>query len=160
MKKFLYAAALALASAPAVAQQVGVAVTIGQPGFYGQIILGNAPPPVVIYPQPVIIEPGPPGLAPIYLHVPPGHERHWRRYCHEYNACGRPVYFVNDGWYNNVYVPHYRRHEDEYRHHEGEWRGRRDERGYDRGRGYDRDQGRRDQDRRREHRDEDRDRDR
>jgi uncharacterized protein YcfJ len=26
----------------------------------------------------------------------------------QYNACGRPVYFVDDRWYNDVYVPHYR----------------------------------------------------
>ncbi len=158
MKKLFYAAVLALISAPVFAQDVGVAVTIGQPGFYGQIILGNAPPPEVIYAQPVIIAPGPVGLAPIYLHVPPGYEKHWGRHCHEYNACGRPVYFVRDGWYNDVYVPHYRRHEDEYRHHEGEWRERREERGYDRGSDHDRGDEGRGRGRDREDRDRDRDR--
>lgn len=133
MKNVILAAALALLSAPVFAQDVGVSVSIGQPGFYGQIILGNAPPPELIYSQPVIVVPGP-AMPPVYLHVPPGHERHWRRYCHDYDACGRPVYFVRDGWYNDVYVPHYRRHEDEYRHHRGEWR----ERDEDRGRGYER----------------------
>ena len=39
---------------------------------------------------------------------PPGHMRHWDRHCHEYEACGRPVYFVDDGWYREVYVPRYR----------------------------------------------------
>jgi hypothetical protein len=139
MKKFFYAVSFALLAAPAAAQNVGVNVTIGQPGFYGQIILGNAPPPEVIYAQPVIVMPGPMMPPPIYLRVPPGYERHWRRHCHEYNACGRPVYFVRDRWYNNVYVPHYRRYEGEYRRHPGEWRERR----FDRGRegGY-RDEGR------------------
>jgi hypothetical protein len=150
MKKLLYAAVLALVMVPAFAQNVGVGVniTIGQPGFYGQIVLGNAPPPEVIYPQPVVIVPGPAMAPPIYLRVPPGHERHWRRYCHEYNACGRPVYFVRDRWYNDVYVPHYRRHEDEYRRHPGDWRdegrGYEGRPGYDRGPGpgYDRGPGR------------------
>lgn len=167
MRKFFYAAILTIIPAPVFAADVGVAVTVGQPGFYGQIILGNAPAPEVINPQPVVVEPGPAPMAPIYLHVPPGYERHWGRHCHEYNACGRPVYFVGDNWYNNVYVPHYRRHEDEYRRHEGEWRERREDRGDDRERGYERDdrdreRDRRDEERDREHdrRDEERDRDR
>ena len=45
---------------------------------------------------------------PVYLHVPPGHEKKWGKHCHKYNACGQPVYFVRDNWYNEVYVPHYR----------------------------------------------------
>lgn len=147
MKKFFLAAVLALVSAPLFAQDVGVSVTIGQPGFYGQIVLGNAPPPELIYPQPVVIVPGPAMPPPVYLHVPPGHERHWRRYCHDYDACGRPVYFVRDGWYNDVYVPHYRSHREEYRRHPGEWREHDEDRRYDRrpefdrgpGPGYDRD---------------------
>ena len=36
---------------------------------------------------------------PIYLHVPPGHARHWEKHCHEYNACYRPVYFVKSAEY-------------------------------------------------------------
>jgi hypothetical protein len=45
---------------------------------------------------------------PIYLHVPPDHAKDWRKHCREYNACAQPVYFVQDGWYENVYVPQYR----------------------------------------------------
>jgi len=44
----------------------------------------------------------------MYLHVPPGHEKKWRKHCAKYNACGRPVYFVRHDWYNNVYVPRHR----------------------------------------------------
>src|SRR2546425_10235251 len=33
----------------------------------------------------VVAEP----VQPIYLHVPPGHAKHWRKHCHEYNACDR-----------------------------------------------------------------------
>jgi hypothetical protein len=153
MKRFICLAALALLAAPVAAQDVGVGVnvTIGQPGFYGQIILGNAPPPEVIYAQPVIVAPGPMAQPPIYLRVPPGHERHWRQYCHRYHACNRPVYFVRDRWYNDVYVPHYHSYEREYRSHHGEWRDRREDRRYDRREGSRsdrRDAGRRDDDRR------------
>ena len=112
MKRFL--AHVLLASSvmtPALAADVGVSVTIGQPGFYGTIDIGNFPQPRLIYPQPVIIEqvrvvqP----VAPIYLRVPPGHAKDWRKHCKKYDACGRPVYFVQDDWYNNVYVPEYRK---------------------------------------------------
>lgn len=122
MKKLFYAISLALLPAIATAQDVGVNVTIGQPGFYGQIILGDAPPPELISPRPVIVIPGPVVQPPIYLRVPLAHQRHWRRYCHRYHACGRRVYFVRDRWYNNVYVPHYRRHQREYREHRFERR--------------------------------------
>ena len=57
----------------------------------------------------VVISPMPVGVThpPLYLHVPPGHEKHWGKHCHKYNACGRPVYFVRNQWYNDVYVPEY-----------------------------------------------------
>ena len=93
---------------PAFAANVGVSISVGQPGFYGQIDIGDAPQPALVYPQPVMIQPVPPGAQPLYLHVPPGYAKHWRMHCREYNACGRPVYFVQDKWYNQVYVPHYR----------------------------------------------------
>jgi hypothetical protein len=116
MKRFLFTVALAAALvAPTLAAaDVGVSVSLGQPGFYGQIDLGNAGPPPVVYARPVIINRGPPGavVEPLYLHVPSNHARNWRRYCGRYDACGRQVYFVKDDWYNKVYVPHYR---DEHR---------------------------------------------
>ena len=94
----------------------GVSVNVGEPGFYGQIVIGDfAPPPQVVYTQPVIIQRVPvyERAEPIYLHVPPGQAKKWSRYCGRYNACGRPVYFVRDTWYNDEYVPKYR----EYREH-------------------------------------------
>ncbi len=129
------------------AADVGVSVSIGQPGFYGRIDIGNVPPPVLMYPQPVIIQPAPVAVVrqPIYLHVPPGHAKDWRRHCARYAACGQPVYFVQDRWYQEVYVPQYQqryapvpqrayRHDDDRR---GKGRDDRD-RGYDdRGRGKD-----------------------
>lgn len=109
MKRFLLAALMTTATAGALAE-VGVSVTIGQPGFYGHLDIGGYPPPALIYPQPLVIRPVPVGVAyaPIYLRVPPGHSRHWAKHCYRYNACGRPVYFVRDNWYNTVYVPRYR----------------------------------------------------
>ena len=107
--KYVVSLLLAAATLPAFAADVGVSVSVGQPGFYGRIDIGNAPPPVLIYPQPVVIQrvyvAQPP--PPLYLHVPPGHAQKWSKHCHKYDACSRPVYFVKDDWYNNVYVPHY-----------------------------------------------------
>jgi len=111
MKAIIFAM-LAVGAASAAATDVGVSVSVGQPGFYGRIDIGNAPPPVLVYRQPVVIQPVPVAVveqpAPIYLHVPPGHAKHWSKHCHKYDACGRPVYFVKDEWYNTVYVPYYR----------------------------------------------------
>jgi hypothetical protein len=123
---------LALASAGAVAQtQVGVSVQVNQPGFYGRIDLGGlppaAPPPVVVYPQPVVIVPGPVAVQqrPIYLHVPPGHEKHWDKHCAEYRACGQPVYFVRDDWYREHAVR--QEEHDEHGHGRGHGHGHDDE---------------------------------
>ena len=110
MRRFLIAAAVATLAAPVLAADVGVSINIGQPGFYGRLDLGNIPQPQVIYTAPVIIQTVPIGVVrqPIYLRVPPGHERNWGKHCRKYNACGQPVYFVQDNWYTNVYAPRYR----------------------------------------------------
>jgi hypothetical protein len=110
-------AALALActalSAPLAVQaggpDVGVSVQISQPGVYGRIDIGRFPQPQVVVAQPVIIAPPPPPRMvvvapppppqPVYMWVPPGHQRHWRKHCYRYNACGVPVVFVRDDWY-------------------------------------------------------------
>jgi hypothetical protein len=108
--KYLGCALVAFAlHSTATAADVGVSVNIYEPGFYGRIDIGRVPGPVLIYPQPVIIEQRPVSLMrqPIYLRVPPGHEKKWDKYCHRYNACGQPVYFVQDGWYRDVYAPRY-----------------------------------------------------
>jgi hypothetical protein len=124
MKKILCAAAALLATAPAFA---AVSVTVGQPGFYGHLDIGSFPPPQVVYATPVVIQQAPVGVVrqPVYLRVPPGHAKNWRRYCHRYNACGQPVYFVQDNWYNSVYVP-------EYRNRHGHGNGRDEHHGNDR----------------------------
>jgi hypothetical protein len=109
MKSFIVGVALCAAAFPALAQ-TNVSISVGQPGFYGQVMLGDfAPQPMLYAPQPVIIAPRPHyAAAPIYLRVPPGHRRDWRRFCGRYDACGRPVLFVRDDWYTNTYVPRYR----------------------------------------------------
>lgn len=107
MKKILIAASLLAVSAAASAQNVSISV--GQPGFYGRIDIGNMAPPPVIYAEPVIIQrPARIIEAPLYLRVPPGHEKHWGKHCGKYNACGRKVYFVRDDWYTNEYAPRHR----------------------------------------------------
>ncbi len=58
MKRFAIAALFAATSSVAfAATDVGVSISVGQPGFYGRIDIGNAPPPVLVYPQPVVIQP-------------------------------------------------------------------------------------------------------
>ena len=143
---------------PARAADAGVSVRIGQPGFYGRIDIGNVPPPVVVYPQPVIIQQVPVAVVrqPIYLHVPPGHQQNWAKHCYRYAACNQPVYFVQENWYQEVYVPQYRqryapppppsrkyRHDDDRRGKGYDDRGRgkdkRDDKGRGHGRGRDKD---------------------
>lgn len=98
---------VAVVSLTASAADVGVSVSVGQPGFYGRIDIGSFPRPVLVYPEPIIVRPVGVVYEPIYLHVPPGQAKKWHSYCGQYNACGRPVYFVQDRWYNDVYVPEY-----------------------------------------------------
>lgn len=110
MKTFLTFVATALLVAPAFAANIGVNVAIGDPDFYGHITIGDAPPPVVVYREPmVIVQPGI-AMQPIYLRVQAGHAQNWRQHCGQYGACGRPVYFVQDSYYQDVYAPHHRKH--------------------------------------------------
>jgi len=108
-KKLLAVGALILA-APAFATDVGVSVSVSQPGVYGRIDIGRFPQPQVVVAQPVIIQrpvvvhqPQPQMVVvqpePVYMWVPPGHRKNWRKHCAHYNACGVPVYFVRDDWY-------------------------------------------------------------
>ena len=90
--RFVLQSALALVAVVplAHAQSVSVNATItGEivPGVYGQVVLGNRPPPQVVYAQPLVAVPTvvaqPVPMEPIYLHVPPGHAKHWRKHCHQ-----------------------------------------------------------------------------
>lgn len=107
MKRSLFGLIATVAAVPALAD-VSATVAVSQPGFYGQITIGDLPRPAVIYAEPVwVVRPARVVyVEPIYLRVPPGHEKKWSKYCGEYGACGRPVYFVREEWYQQVYVPH------------------------------------------------------
>jgi len=134
--RILLAGALAVCAIPAHAGDVGVSISIGEPGFYGQIDIGNVARPPVLYAQPVVIvrEPDYDRLPPLYLVVTPGHEKHWGKHCAEYRACGRRVYFVSRDWYERDYAPRYQREHGREGYRE-EYRG--DDRGGDHGRGHD-----------------------
>jgi hypothetical protein len=124
-----------LASVPLGAADVGVSISIGQPGFYGRIDIGDYPPPRVIYQQPRFMYRAAANRPPIYMRVPPGHAKNWRKHCRTYNACNERVYFVRDDWYEREYVPRYlERHGDRRDgRHEDRRDDRRDDRGKDRG---------------------------
>ena len=143
-KHSILAVTLALASNTVLAADVGVSINVGQPGFYGRIDIGEYPypQPRVIYRQPIIVHRHyVEEYEPIYLRVPPGHAKRWNRYCGRYDACDRPVYFVQERWYRDDYVPQYREYhgiEHEYREYEDhdrdhEYRDREDD---DNGRGH------------------------
>ncbi|NPV04048.1 MAG: hypothetical protein HPY67_04875 [Syntrophaceae bacterium] len=105
MKRILFAMAITLVAATAAqAADVGVSVSIGQPGFYGQFSIGHFPPPVV-YAHPVVVRPAPVVVVrpapvvvarPVYVHVPPGHVKHWRRH-HQ----GHPAFWRPDGRFDH-----------------------------------------------------------
>lgn len=137
IQSILISSVLAAAATCAEAQNVSVnAVITGQvvPGVYGQVVLGNAPPPPVVYSQPVVVAPPPvvvgaPPMEPIYLHVPPGHAKHWSKHCHEYHACNRPVYFVR----SEEYEPGFDRERWEREHGHGHGHGHGHDEDRDRG---------------------------
>lgn len=111
MKHLLPALLLSLGSAlftaPAQAADVGVSISISQPGVYGRIDIGRFPQPVLVQPRPIVIHAPRVAVEPVYLWVPPGHQKNWRKYCSKYQACGVPVYFVQEGWYqDHVMAPH------------------------------------------------------
>lgn len=110
MKRILQAAVVAasMLGGGVATAQVGVTVTLGDPAFFGRIDVGGAPPPQLIFVEPVVIERATVVRQPVYLRVPPGHEKDWGKHCRKYDACGHPVYFVRDSWYRDVYVPHRR----------------------------------------------------
>lgn len=125
MKIRLLVTTALLVSASARATDVGVSVGVGDSGFYGRIDVGTMPKPPVVSPIPVVVERVPVAVErpPIYLRVPPGHAKHWRKHCREYNACGERVLFVEERWYNEVYVPSRQARRDEPGEHPGHGHG-------------------------------------
>lgn len=124
-----------IAAAPARAADVDIGVSIGisQPGIYGRIDIGRFPQPQVVVTQPVIVAPVPvvvgrPVQPPVYMWVPPGHRKNWRKHCADYRACGTPVVFVRDDWYASHVQP--------YANGRGDDRGHYDDHGRDKGHGH------------------------
>ncbi len=116
MKRLLFAAALAATTFPAIANDVGVSVSLGQPGFCGRIDIGGYLQSQIIYPQPRVMYRAAMNRHPIYMHVPPGHAKNWRKHCRAYGACGKRVHFVQNSWYDRYYVSHYQaQHRDDQR---------------------------------------------
>ena len=107
--QFLATMVLAALSLPSMAADVGVSISVGDPGFYGRIDINQAPRPRLIYAEPIVVDRVRVIQQPVYLHVPPGHAKKWDKHCGRYQACNRPVYFVEDSWYEEVYAPDYRR---------------------------------------------------
>jgi hypothetical protein len=103
--------ALSAFALPAAAANVdvGVSVQISQPGVYGRIDIGRFPQPQVFVTQPVYVE-RPRYVVvqpqPVYMWVPPGHRKNWKKHCRDYRACGAPVVFVRDDWYDHNVRPH------------------------------------------------------
>jgi hypothetical protein len=101
-------------SAVPVRAQAGVTIQIGQPGYYGPVSPYGIGRNQLLYPQPVMVQPGygnrgpSVNVQPLYLRVPPGQAKNWRNNCQRYGACNRPVYFVQDSWYNETYGQRYR----------------------------------------------------
>lgn len=115
------------------------------PGVYGRIEIGNAPPPPLIYTQPIIIQQAPvyAQQPPLYLHVPPGHAKKWSRHCAQYNACNRPVYFVrvpgDEGYERRHGREEHRVYETDHDDDHGNRRDRKHEKDHDKGHGKDHD---------------------
>lgn len=111
MKRFIALAAL-VAAVPvglsAHAAEVGVSISVSQPGVYGRIDIGRFSQPQLVVWQPVVVyQPARPVAVrePVYMWVPPGHRKNWRKHCGAYGACGVPVYFVRDDWYGQQIRP-------------------------------------------------------
>ena len=132
------ATGLTLGQAAQARTDVGVQVSVHQPGFYGRVEIGQQAP-RVIYAQPVVVQQSPVAVVqkPIYLHVPEEHHRHWNRYCNRWRACGQPVYFVpapaRHG-YRAGYAEGYQQAREDHRERRRE---RHEHRGHGRGHGHD-----------------------
>jgi hypothetical protein len=108
MKSWVIGLFAAAALAPAVAAtNVGISIDVAQPGVYGRIDIGNVRPAVVMA-QPIIVTQ--PRVVvhqqPVYLYVPPGHQKKWHKHCASYGACGQPVYFVQETWVREQHQRH------------------------------------------------------
>ena len=114
------------------AADVGVSISVSQPGVYGRIDIGRFPTPELMVAQPMWIQKPRVVVAqpqPVYLWVPPGHQKNWSKHCSRYSACGVPVYFVKEDWYQQRYS-----HPQQHNYDQGDDRGKGKDKG-DKGHG-------------------------
>ncbi len=132
----LCAVALLGLASQAQAADVGLSLSVVQPGVYGRIDIGPQYRPEVVYAEPVWIQRprhvyrAPP---PIYLYAPPHHVREWGRYCGGYGACGRPVLFIEERWVRDWHDHRGWEHDHGRGHGHGHGHGHRRDRDWDRG---------------------------
>jgi hypothetical protein len=74
---------------------------------YGRVDVAKTPNPPLVWEQAMFVErpEGAGKVEPWYLHVPPDHAKNWKKYCGQYQACSRPVYFVKSAEYDPGYEP-------------------------------------------------------
>ena len=102
-KRNLLVLTAALFATPLFAAEPALAVP---PMKYGRIDATTYPQPPTINQSPVAVRSGG-DSTPVYLHVPTAATKKWDKYCERYDACDRPVYFVQDDWFKKVYTPAY-----------------------------------------------------
>jgi hypothetical protein len=97
-RRVILLAGLAAATTVAAAEESGI---------YGRLDVEAFATPQVINAEPVLAESASRGASTraVYVHVPPGDEKHWRAHCRTYSACDVPVHFVTESWFLNVYLP-------------------------------------------------------
>ena len=106
MKRLLFAAALAATTVPALANDVGVSISIGQPSIYGRIDLGGYPQPQIIDPQPRVMFRAAMSRPPTYMHVPPALRKTGARTAVLTTPVENGSIFQNN-WYERNYVSRY-----------------------------------------------------
>ncbi|MDF3030144.1 MAG: hypothetical protein K0R03_702 [Moraxellaceae bacterium] len=74
---------------------------------HGAVDVRNFSRPELVSPHPIIVRflSAQMLARALYLHVPQSHRTKWEGWCHHYQACGHPVYFVTEQWFERVYRP-------------------------------------------------------
>lgn len=107
--RLMRAAALATIALAVIAPSKAFCANLGEVLFWGIVPALTGLTPRVWNDTPIMaIGTYTPGVEVIYLNVPNDHRRNWKKHCHRYDACHRPVYFLQGNWYRQVYVPRYR----------------------------------------------------
>jgi hypothetical protein len=90
-----------------IAAVTAAAATAAESGIYGRLDVQGLTPPQVLNPKPVLADASSAraSMPAVYVHIPPGDEKHWRARCRLYDACDVPVHFVTETWFVDVYLP-------------------------------------------------------